>query len=94
MKAASHAQNVGRSTKLSEVTWQFHCGNNDYRPEVLQLVRLDEILKLDPGLHLLATIPVNCAARRLDVHSEWFIANRTAGSIDAPSAERGRCGAP
>jgi len=53
--------------------WQFHHENNDYRPEVLLLVRIDEILQLDPSLMAVASLPVGYAARRQDRNSEWTI---------------------
>jgi hypothetical protein len=51
--------------------WQFHCGNGDYRSEVLQLVRLDEILKLDPSVADVAALPIGFCARRNDRTDIW-----------------------
>jgi len=52
-------------------SWQFHCGNGDYRPSVLQLVRLEEILERDPGLIRLAGLPVGHHARRTATSAPW-----------------------
>ncbi len=59
--------------KDSDIVWQFHCDNGDYRPEVLQLVRLDEILSIDSRLVLLASLPIGCSARRQSKDSAWII---------------------
>ena len=53
--------------------WQFHCGNGDYDPGVLQLVRLDTVLKIDPGLRELAQLPVGSEATRTSVGAPWEI---------------------
>ncbi len=56
------------------IVWQFHCGNNDYSSQVLQLVRLDEILAIDPDIITLATLPIGYSARRQSQYSAWVIA--------------------
>lgn len=55
------------------VIWQFHCGNGDYSPGVVQLVRLDEIIEIDPGMHELATLPLGFCARRVSQADEWIM---------------------
>ena len=56
-----------------EILWQFHCGNGDYSPAVLQLVRLDEILGLDASLAELANLPVGWRATRASAADPWII---------------------
>jgi hypothetical protein len=56
------------------VIWQFHSGNEDYRNEVLQLVRLEEILALDPSVAALSRMPPGCCARRSCRTDPWTIA--------------------
>ena len=51
--------------------WQFHCGNDDYDMEKMQLVRLDTVLALDPGIAEVGDLPVGFCARRMDVDSPW-----------------------
>jgi len=53
--------------------WQFHCGNGDYGDSVLQLVRLDEILEIDPSLHVVADLPAGCLASRTKRRPTWKI---------------------
>lgn len=53
--------------------WQFHAGNGDFRPEVLQLVGLREILAIDPGLSRLVSLPMGHSARREGTSGEWVI---------------------
>jgi len=54
--------------------WQFHCRNGDYEESVIQLVRLDEILEIDPTLYEVAKLPLGFSANR-DVRSgTWKIA--------------------
>jgi len=55
------------------VLWQFHCGNGDYEPTVLQLVGLNEILQLDPGITALATLPLGHKATRVSQAGTWLI---------------------
>jgi hypothetical protein len=55
----------------ADVIWQFHCGNGDYRPEILQLVRLDEIVRLDPTVRSVASLPVGHRAQRQTGSEEW-----------------------
>ena len=51
--------------------WQFHAGNGDYSAEVLQLVRLDEILAIDPGLRVLSGLPMGHSASRANRNEPW-----------------------
>ncbi len=53
--------------------WQFHCGNGDYSEEKMQLVGLGTILKLDPGIALLAALPMGATAFRENAASPWSI---------------------
>lgn len=55
------------------VIWQFHADNGDYSSEVLQLVRLDEVLAIDPTLEELAQLPLGHAARREGPEDEWTV---------------------
>ncbi len=57
------------------IVWQFHCGNEDYRPSVLLLVRLDEILKIDSKLYEIAALPQGFSARRATKDMQWEILN-------------------
>ena len=54
-----------------EDDWQFHCGNGDYQPAKLQLVRLDELVALDPTLVAVAELHVGYVARRASVAAPW-----------------------
>ena len=53
--------------------WQFHCGNGDYNPEKLQLVRLDTILRIDPAIGDLAGLAMGFSAKRESKDSPWKI---------------------
>ena len=53
--------------------WQFHAGNDDYRPEVLQLVRIDEVVAKDPTIESMATLPAGYHATRNAVGDLWVI---------------------
>lgn len=53
--------------------WQFHCGNDDYSMEHLQLVRLETILRLDDTLSTLSQLPLGYCATRESVGAEWRI---------------------
>jgi hypothetical protein len=53
--------------------WQFHCGNGDYDPRKLLLVRLDEILRIDPTIAGVAHLASGQAARRAGVGETWTI---------------------
>jgi hypothetical protein len=55
------------------VIWQFHCDNDDYRSEVLQLVQLKEVLALDSTVESLASMPTGYTARRERVGEAWNI---------------------
>ncbi len=54
-----------------EEDWQFHCDNGDYQPSKLQLVRLDELLALDPTLVAVAELQVGYVAHRASVAAPW-----------------------
>ena len=54
--------------------WQFHCGNGDYNPSKLQLVRLDELVALNPTLLNVAQLAVGQAARRGAIDEPWTVA--------------------
>ena len=56
-----------------EIIWQFHCDNGDYRPSVLQLVLLREIVQRDEGVAGLASLPLGCSAKRKNVGDDWTI---------------------
>jgi len=51
--------------------WQFHSGNGDYAPSVIQLVALEQLLRLAPSLRDLPEIPRGWIARRRDESSPW-----------------------
>ena len=53
--------------------WQFHCGNGDYGASRLQLVRLDEVVGLDPTVVDVAHLGVGQAARRTAIDDPWTI---------------------
>ena len=53
------------------VIWQFHCGNGGYDPAILQMVRLDEIIEIDPAIYAIAGLPLGYCARRSHGSSEW-----------------------
>ena len=53
--------------------WQFHCGNGDFDEQKLLLVRLDEVLVLDPTIAAVAALAVGQAARRAAVGEPWTI---------------------
>ncbi len=55
------------------VVWQFQSGNGDHSSQRLQLVRLDTIMALDPGLVELANMPLGYAARRVHGNAPWQI---------------------
>lgn len=57
-----------------EVLWQFHAGNGDFRQEVVQLVRLDEIIAIDPEVVRVANLPIGFGARRRGRGSPWTYA--------------------
>jgi hypothetical protein len=53
------------------IIWQFHCGNGDYDPAVLKLVRLDEILSFDGDLVRVAELPLGFRAVRSSKAAAW-----------------------
>lgn len=53
--------------------WQFHCGNDDFSMEKMQLVRLDTILAIDPDLSQIADLEKGFCARRESVRHPWHI---------------------
>ena len=54
--------------------WQFHCGNGDFDSTVLQLVRFDEIVRLDPGLVEVAALQRGFQATRASKAAPWVFA--------------------
>jgi hypothetical protein len=54
-----------------EVTWQFHCGNGDFSARVMQLVRLEEVIRLDSSLVEVAGLPLETEATRDGVGAPW-----------------------
>lgn len=52
-------------------SWQFHCGNGDFSPAQLQMVRLGTILELDPSILELADLPVGYCAKRGALGQPW-----------------------
>lgn len=63
-----------REVDEEEETWQFHCGNGDFTMERMQLVRLDNILRLDDTLVALAQLPVGHFATRESIDAQWKVA--------------------
>lgn len=55
------------------IIWQFHCGNGDYGPNAMQLVRLDEILEIDSGIKELAGLPLGHCATRSSFTDNWIV---------------------
>src|SRR5271166_4980434 len=55
------------------IIWQCHCGNGDYDPSVLRLVRFDEILRLEPRVGELARLPVGYKATRAGTNDAWVV---------------------
>jgi hypothetical protein len=53
--------------------WQFHCGNGDYDLQKLLLVRLDEVLGIDPTIAGVAHLAGGQVARRAAVGEPWTI---------------------
>lgn len=53
--------------------WQFHCGNGDYSMDLMQLVRLDTVLKIDPSLREVADLQLGATAKRLKPGAAWVI---------------------
>ncbi len=51
--------------------WQFHCGNNDYSMEKMQLVRLGTILKLDASINDTAKMKKGMCAKRAGSNAPW-----------------------
>ena len=52
--------------------WQFHCGNDDYSMEKMQLVRIDTITSIDPSVVDVADLPLGQTVRRDAVGSPWI----------------------
>jgi hypothetical protein len=57
-----------------EETWQFHCGNGDFAMERMQLVRLDNILRVDDTLVALAQLPAGHCNARESIDAQWKVA--------------------
>lgn len=53
--------------------WQFHCGNGDYSPDRLQLVRLSTILGMDPSVSQVSGLKMGQQAIRSDTHDAWKV---------------------
>ena len=53
--------------------WQFHCGNGDFSPSLLRLVRLDTVMRLDPTLLTISELASGMRATRPDIDSDWTI---------------------
>ncbi len=53
--------------------WQFHCGNDDYSTEKMQLVRLDTVLAFDAGLIEIADMKRGYCATRQSPNDSWTI---------------------
>lgn len=68
---------VSREIDEDGELWQFHCGNDDYRPQVLLLVALHEILAIDPTLSQAAALPVGWTAKRRAPSEPWVFAPAT-----------------
>jgi len=79
--SSSSGTNSGRTRKIF---WQFHCGNGDYNPSKLQLVRLDEVVGLDPTVVELAHLPSVTLLDELPLASPGPSRRNT----EAPSAAR------
>jgi hypothetical protein len=58
-------------TEEDGTIWQFHSGNGDYSTDVLQLVSLREILKLDASIYALAQLPIGFRAVRSSGTDPW-----------------------
>jgi len=52
--------------------WQFHCGNGDYDATKIQVVRLDTILRIDPTIETVSSLPTGCVARRASMNDGWI----------------------
>ena len=55
------------------IIWQFHCGNGDYREEVLMLVCLEEVIDIDKSIEEIADIPQGYCAKRKNNSEKWEI---------------------
>ena len=53
--------------------WQSHSGDGNHSPDRLELVRLETVLKLDPGLNAVADLPMGRTARRRAVGDPWIV---------------------
>jgi hypothetical protein len=62
---------VSHEDDEGESLWQFHCGNDDYSPKKIQLVRLDTILAFDSELIVLADLEKGYSARRKSPTDAW-----------------------
>ena len=51
---------------------QFHCGNGDYSMDKMLLVKLGNILKLDPKLSKIS-LKIGQEAKRESINSSWII---------------------
>ena len=53
--------------------WQFHVGNGDYDPAIIELVTLEQILRIAPELLNLPDVPRGWVAKRGDPSSSWVL---------------------
>ena len=51
--------------------WQFHCGNGDYSPEKLKLVKLSVIIRIDSSINEIADLPLGFGAWRSALGQPW-----------------------
>jgi hypothetical protein len=54
--------------------WQFHCGNGDYSPDQMQLVKLETILRIDPTVCEVTVLLPGYCAKRIAPGQPWQIA--------------------
>jgi hypothetical protein len=71
------------------VIWQFHCGNGDYDPGVLQLVRLDEILEMDGSIAELAGLPPGFCAKRPSAEDKWTTEGEALSHLEDNDSQEG-----
>lgn len=57
--------------------WQFQGSENIISDDDIKLVRLDEILEIDPSIKLLGNMDRGFEAHRLNKNSEWKIVGRS-----------------
>ncbi|MEM9400478.1 MAG: hypothetical protein AAF984_09740 [Verrucomicrobiota bacterium] len=52
--------------------WQFHCGNDDYSEDKIQLVSLNTIIGIDQSVKSVADLKNGYGARRKSVQDPWI----------------------